>query len=96
MGIRSLLGQTSISDDIDVVNLREEVEGVSDKDPCFTRYSLLENILEDGFTDMGIECRERVLNDKFQMSVCQVLSYKMKTNIKNLDLSVAIDGTTNA
>ena len=39
------------------------MEGVSDKNPCFTRLRLLENILEDGFADMGIECRERVLND---------------------------------
>ena len=39
------------------------MEGVSDENPCFTRLRLLENVLEDGFADMGIECRERVLND---------------------------------
>ena len=39
------------------------MEGVSDKNPCFTRLRLLENVLEEGFADMGIECRERVLND---------------------------------
>ena len=38
------------------------MEGVSDKNPCFSRQRLLERVLEDGFADVGIECRERVLN----------------------------------
>ena len=51
--------------------------------------------MEDGFADMGIECRERVLNDKNFECQLRYNDDKMKTNVKDLNFSVAIDGTTN-
>ena len=37
------------------------MKSMGDKNTCFSRETLLENILENGFTDMGVESRERVL-----------------------------------
>lgn len=62
--IGSALGDFPISDSIDVVGLRQEMQSMRNEDTGLAGWGIEEYVLEDGGADMGIQCGERIVEDQ--------------------------------
>jgi hypothetical protein len=66
---------------------------MGDKNSCLSRPIGSQHVFEDGITNMGIQCRQRVLQ---RNSSVRIYFFEVRwVNIKYLNFRVIVDGTCN-
>lgn len=60
----ALFDNAPVCNDVDVVDLGQEMQSMGNKDTSLAGEAVLQDVLENGFADMSIQCRKRVLNNR--------------------------------